>query len=196
MIGPDLQRELQSFTQHSGAVIDQTFRALRAHGLMPTTPRGRGVPPAEMTAVHAKWALLMLAIGRAPDKAVDVVTQWDAMPARKASMGFATFGAALTAILRDVGGQMQIAEARICREWPEACLTIGINRYEAPKAVHWFGHQDLAETRAAGFRTTPIRSDYVLNGGALHQTAIDLASPDGGLFGWVGSIVEETSPER
>ena len=68
-------------------------------------------------------------------------------------MGFATFGAALTAILRDVGGQMQIAEARICREWPEACLTIGINRYEAPKAVHWFGHQDLAETRAAGFRT-------------------------------------------
>jgi hypothetical protein len=187
MIAPALQRLLQILTPASAAEIDQTFRALRAQNLIPTTPRGRGVPPAEMMPEHAAWTLLTLAINRPPAAAAEVVRDWAAMRPIDTSLGADNFGDALGAALSDPGARMKVFEIRIGREWPNGWLVLGDRN---DPRLYAFG-LIAAEARAAGYRTTACRSEFIISGGALHQIAIDLASPEGGLFGSAAEIVSE-----
>lgn len=74
MTGPELQSLLHLLTPISAANIDQTLRALRHQGLVPTSPRGTAA--VHLDAVHAAWALLALAIDQSPDKSADAVPAW------------------------------------------------------------------------------------------------------------------------
>jgi hypothetical protein len=171
MIAPELQRLLQILSNQSAATIDQTFRALRVRGLIPTSPRGG--QPFAMQAEHATWALLALAIDRTPGQSAEVVSAWGDMRARDGKTPHMTLGAMLFDALSDPTGRLLVREVRICREWPLAVVIVGD---EYAQTTYEFGAKSTDETKTYGtFRAAPVRSDFVINGGALHQIAIDLA---------------------
>lgn len=79
---------------------------------------------------------------------------------------------ALADVLTDCGATISVREVRICRDWPMAEIVAG---NEITADTYRFGYRTLEEARAAGFRTSPVRSDFVLSGGALQMMAIDIA---------------------
>jgi hypothetical protein len=137
----------------------------------------------DMGPEHASLALMMLAIDQAPEKAVKVVSQWAGMRGADAR----TFHGKLEGILCDTGCELGTIEVRICREWPQARIISGD---PSKPEIRIFGLSTAADVKAAGFRPTVIRSEFVLSGGALHQIACDLASPDGALFWGTATIAE------
>ncbi len=170
MTGPELQSLIHTLTPFSAAVIDQTFRALRMRDLVPTSPRGG--TPIHMARDHAAWIILALAIDRAPAKAAELVATWGAMVPTDDRSGFPTFGQALAASLSDDSAALRIWEIRVCRDWPRAEIVVG---EEGARTTYVFGFTSVGEARAAGFRTAPCRSEFVVSGGALQALAIDLA---------------------
>jgi hypothetical protein len=171
MTPPDLQRDIGVFTNFSAAAIDQTFRALRATKLIPTSHKG--LPAIELTPEHVAYILIALAIDDTPAGRAEKVLAWATMSPRKDNTTFFSFVHALETILRDPCARLRLSDVRVCREWPYAAFSAGDER-----VTYEFGFRTPDEARAHGFRVTPCRSEFVLSGGALQQLAINLATPE------------------
>lgn len=166
---PHLMQTIGVLTQHSSARIDQTFRSARAAGLIPTSRASRAPEP--LLPRHVAAVLVALSIDAVPQQAARLAHRWLRMPERLRDGSHGPlFGDVLTAYLSNDHPVGRPPEVRICREWPMA-FSIGHGNL-----TRVFGWADADEVRAAGFRSTPTRSEACISAGTLHQIAMDLAA--------------------
>lgn len=149
--------------------IDQRTRGLRDAGMLPVGGRGLNAPDIEPQ--HAAAILLSLAASdRAPDAVDAARTRLEMVPVEgKSPAATQNFATALAAILSDPDYKLKVKRVVVCRTWPEASIEY--------RGTH--GKREFVTYRPADFPKQgygfAARVDTTLDGGLLHQLAIDLA---------------------
>ena len=130
--------------------------------------RRAGIVGAAVTADHAAWLLIGIAVPGAALSAGLVVGMWAGMRSPE-GCGYPTFGAALAAILADTAGDLNVIEVRICTDFPAARIVTG---FRHGGAVYDFADHE------SDYQAKPIRRALVLSGGVLRTLANAVAGLD------------------
>lgn len=122
MTAKELERILARLTGFGTAHLDQTTRALRAAGLLPPSPRGRGATP--LTGADIATILIALAGAEQPAKTPAAVRAYAAMVQVGGDSSSDTLAEALTRSAVDPLRAARIQTVLVCRSWPMATISI------------------------------------------------------------------------
>jgi hypothetical protein len=122
MTAKELERILARLTGFGTAHLDQTTRALRAAGLLPPSPRGRGATP--LTGADVATILIALAGAEQPAKTPAAVRAYAGMVKVGGDAGADTLAEAVGRIAVDPVQAARIQTVLICRSWPMATISI------------------------------------------------------------------------
>ncbi len=184
MIVRQLEITLAAITPHSAGTLDHVARALRTAGLIPNAGRGGNAP--DITPQQAGSFLLGLAASASPQQAGVKAAEYAALSAAPSRFlasdgkpppvgefaGCSALGEAMQAILGSQELAHSIEEVRVYRSWPLVAIkTKGGDTYV-------YGHTTHEAARSAGYHSGLAAVVCILEGGLLHQLAIDIAEED------------------
>jgi hypothetical protein len=122
MTAKELERILARLTGFGTAHLDQTTRALRAAGLLPPSPRGRGATP--LTGADIATILIALAGAEQPAKTPAAARAYAAMVQVGGDARSDTLAEALTRAAVDPARAARIQTVLVCRSWPMATISV------------------------------------------------------------------------
>lgn len=122
MTAKELERILARLTGFGPAHLDQTTRALRAAGLLPPSPRGRGATP--LIAADIATILIALASAEQPARTPAAVRAYASMVEVGGEGEPGTLSEALAENATDPQLAARIQTVLVCRSWPMATISV------------------------------------------------------------------------